>query len=484
MENLTKSLWSRTTDISPREPLSGDITVKAAVIGAGMAGILTAYLLKKQGIQAVVLEADRIAGGQTKNTTAKITSQHGVIYQKLLKELGEHGARLYARANESAINAYGEIIEKENISCHFERLPACLYSTEKERIPQLKREAKAAAFLGISACFTELNDLPFETAGAVCFENQAQFHPLEFVKALSDNLTVYEKTRVLRVKKHEIYTDRGTVTAEHIVFASHYPFINFPGFYFTRLHQERSYVLGLSGSEKLHGMYYSADDDGLSLRWDKNTLLLGGGSHRTGKSRPDTGYEPLLKAAGKYYPDCKIIARWSAQDCMSHDEIPFIGQYSAFRPYWHVATGFKKWGMTSSMISAMIIKDRICGFENPYESLFHSQRFLFRASIKNLLTDLGESTKGLIMGTFHLPLTERMLPAGQAGILRIGLRRYACFKDKTGTLHKISARCPHLGCELQWNPSEQTWDCPCHGSRFDYDGKLLDNPAQAAAKGK
>lgn len=486
MESLwnekTESVWSKTEEFPAREPLPGDLTVKAAVIGAGMAGILTAYLLKKQGVNVIVLEAGQIAGGQTKNTTAKITSQHGMFYQKLIKNTGLQRARLYAEANESAIAAYENLINGENIECGFERLPSYLYTVFPGRKRELEQEAAAAASLGIRASFVQIPKLPFETAGAVCFENQAQFHPLKFLKALSEKVTIYEKTKVLRVKGHQLYTDRGTVTAEYIIFATHYPFPKIPGFYFARMHQERSYVLGLSGSKKLPSMFYSADDGGLSLRWDGDTLLLGGGAHRTGKARPGGEYQHLNLAAKTYYPGCEITAHWSAQDCMPHDEMPFIGTYSIFRPFWLVATGFKKWGMTSSMLAAMIIRDRICGFENPYEILFRPQRFCFRASAKNLLTDLKISATGLVKGAFHLPFKERQLRKGQAGIIRSGLHRVACYRDESGALHKISAKCPHLGCELTWNPAEKSWDCPCHGSRFDCDGNLIDNPSLKSAK--
>ena len=473
-----ESIWSRTTEIPPRRPLPGDVTADAAVIGAGMAGILTAFLLSRRGISVIVLEADRIAGGQTKNTTAKITSQHGLFYQKLIRTAGKDRARLYDSANESAVEEFETLIREEQIHCHFKRLPSYLYSRDPARQADLEREARAASALGIRACFTGQTGLPFETVGAVRFENQAQFHPLEFIKALSDQVTVYEKTRVIRVKGHTVYTNRGTVTARHIVFATHYPFVNVPGFFFTRLHQDRSYCLGLSGTAPLDGMYYSVDKNGLSLRWNEETLLLGGGSHRTGKNRAGGEYERLARAAKQLYPGCNITARWSAQDCMSHDGIPFIGSYCVFRPYWHVATGFKKWGMTSSMLSAMIIRDRICGLPNPYEELFRPQRFLLRASAKSLAADLLESTAGLAKGAFHLPLRSRPLPKGHGGIVRIGFKRYACYRDEAGRLHRISARCPHLGCQLEWNGADKTWDCPCHGSRFDCDGNLIDNPAQ------
>lgn len=479
-----KPAWSQTVAIPHRPPLKESLNVDAAVIGAGMAGILTAYLLNKQGMNVVVLEARRIASGQTGSTTAKITSQHGMLYADLIKKAGKHRAELYALANEYAIGAYEKIVREENIPCQFKRLPSYLYSTDSGKKEALKKEARAAALLGISADFQESAGLPFHTTGAVRFDNQAQFHPLEFIRFLSHKVTIYEMTEVIKVKKHTLYTDGGTVTAEHIVFASHYPFMNLPGFYFMRLHQDRSYVLGLTGTRRLEGMYYSADKNGLSFRWTEDMLLLGGSSHRTGKNSKGGNYRQLKAAANEYYPGCTISARWSAQDCMSHDNIPFIGRYSLFRPYWYVATGFKKWGMTSSLLSAMIIRDQICGLKNPYEDLFRPQRCLVKASASRWFTDMWESAQGLAKGAFHLPFRKKYLMPGQGGIVRIGLKRYACYEDETGKLHKISARCPHLGCQLEWNPSEKSWDCPCHGSRFDYDGRLIDNPARRGVKGR
>lgn len=472
-----ESIWSEEVTIPPRKEMIGGLNTQVAVIGAGMAGLLTAFFLTRRGYDVIVLEAERIAGGQTKHTTAKITGQHGLIYDKLIRNCGMEKAGLYAEANESAIREYQKIIEEKNIECDFQRLPSFLYS-EKHAEP-LMAEADAAAALGIKAYFTRKNKLPFPTAGAVCFEDQAQFHPLKFIRAIGEGLTVYENSRVISVKQHVIYTERGTVTAENIVFATHYPFINAPGFYFIRQHQERSYVLALSNAEKLDGMYYGIDKEALSFRNSGDILLLGGGAHRTGENREGGSYEMLRKKAEKLYPNAEEIAHWSAQDCMPHDEIPFIGKYSKFRPYWYVATGFKKWGMTSSMISAMLISDLIQGKENKYAELFKPQRFYCRASMKNLMKDIGKSTKGLVKGSFHFPFSSvEKLPEGHGGIVRKGLKRYGVYKDEQGIIHQISAKCPHMGCELEWNPDELSWDCPCHGSRYDYDGKLLDNPAQ------
>lgn len=453
-----ESVWSKQTKIAKRESLKGDIQVQTAVIGAGMAGILTAYLLKKEGMDVVVVEAKKIASGQTQNTTAKITSQHGMIYDRMIREIGRERAAEYAMANEDAIKIFERIIKEEKINCRFEKLPAYLYTWDEAKAEKMEREAIAARELGIKAHFVKeeaFAELPFEAKYGVCFENQAQFHPLAFVKRLAEQLVVYENTNVLWVKKHVIATDKGKITAENIVFATHYPFINVPGFYFLRQHQERSYVLALGKKKEempkaevgLQGMYYGIDKGGLSLRSKGDLLLLGGGAHRTGKKESEEeGFTYLREMAKKYYPDRIVKTQWAAQDCMPCDEIPFIGKYSVLRQYWYVATGFHKWGMTSSMVAAQIISDKICKKENMYEKVFCPQRLYLRASFRNLLIDMGESIAGLTKGWFG----------------------------------KKGHRCSHMGCRVEWNAEEKSWDCPCHGSRFDQDGKLIDNPAQAS----
>lgn len=517
---MGESIWSKTVEIEEREFLRGENRTEIAVIGGGLAGLLTAYFLQKRGKKVVVLEANRIGSGQTRNTTAKITSQHGLIYDKLCKKYGEARARLYARAHQEAIEQYADLIQKEGFSCHFERLPSVLYSETEEEA--LRKEAEAAKKLGIPAYFTkkagqlfqaeqpsQAEQLfqagqPFSVKGAVVFENQAQFHPLEFVKQLSEKLTVYERTNVLKVKGHYLETNHGSLYADKVVFAAHYPFINVPGFYFLRQHQERSYVLALSGTPKVKGMFYSEDEDGLSFRWYEDILLLGGGGHRTGtvpkkqkqplaedgkrkggqeqisKEIPkEYGYAMLCRRARELFPDGEAVAEWSAQDCVPQDDLPFIGSYSIFRPYWYVATGFKKWGMTGAMVSARLICGLICGEKPPYASLFSPRRFPFHASAKKLRKDLKFSIVGLTKGHFHWPLGTGSAPErGEARILRVGLKRYGVYRDEGGELHKVSIKCPHLGCELAWNQEEKTWDCPCHGSRFDYNGNLLDGPAQ------
>ena len=446
-----KSLWSKTVQLPARETLSADIRTQNVVIGAGIAGILIAYLLQEQGQEVIVLEAKEIASGQTKNTTAKITSQHGLNYNDLIKNVGVERAKGYAQANEDAIHIYKEIITKEGIACHFEELPSFLYSLREDGMQKLKKEAKAAKLLGINAEYLrgdKIKDLPFGVMGAVKFGGQAQFHPLEFIQAIAEKLTIYEHTNVLEVDEHFVITDKHVVVADNIIFATHYPFPIVPGYYFLRQHQSRSYAIAIEGKdvpERLDGMYYGIDRNSLSFRHADGKIIVGGGSHRTGK---DGGYCRLWEQIERYYPKAKETACWAAQDCMPHDGIPFIGRFSINHENWYVATGFQKWGMTTAMVSAMIISDMIVGKDNPYTKVFTPQRLLIRAGYKNFFIDVWESIIGLGRGLFV----------------------------------KTEQRCTHMGCALHWNEEEQSWDCSCHGSRFTKEGETIDNPAQTMLK--
>ena len=476
MENHV-SLWNRTVDIPRRERLNRDMEADAAVIGAGMAGVLIADRLKRRGLRVVVLEASRIGSGQTGNTTAKITCQHGMIYHALIERFGREKARHYADANQQAIREYADLIQERDIDCDFREAPAYLYSGIDAE--PLRREAEAAASLGIDASFTTETELPFAVAGAVRFEQQALFHPLKFLQAVSDGLEIYEQTPALTVDDHVIRTEGGTVRAGHVIFACHFPFVNVPGWYFMRMHQERSYVLAVEGDWQPEGMYYGVDPQALSFRAAEGLVLLGGGNHRTGENSQGGRYEALRQQARNLLPDSREAACWSAQDCMTLDGLPYIGSFSPSVPCWHVATGFGKWGMISSMVAAMIIADRIAGHAPDWAEVFSPSRFELSASAKNLATDTAQAFKGLAREFLTLPrgvLDD--LPPGHGGIVEADGRKAGVYKDDEGHCHVVNPRCPHLGCQLEWNPDEKSWDCPCHGSRFSYDGSLIDNPAQ------
>ena len=470
-----ESIWAESSQFKEREPLRGDIRAEIAVIGAGIAGLLTASALQKAGRQVVVLEANRIASGQTRNTTAKITSQHGMIYRKLIGALGKDRAKQYAMANEAAIEEYRRLITGENINCSFEERNAYVYGRDSK---QLQAEAKAAASLGLPASFVRETRLPFPAAGAVCFAHQAQFHPLRFLEHIARPLTVYENTPVLRVDGEQIETAGGQVRAEQIVFASHYPFINFPGLYFARMHQERSYVLALANAAQVDGMWIGAESGAYSFRNYGDLLLLGGGAHRCGENSAGGRYELLRRAAEKWFPDSREVAHWSAQDCVTADGLPYIGRYAKSRGNWYVATGFQKWGMTSAMVSAMLLRDLICGGKNPWAELFDPGRFN-AAAVSGIAAESGHAVKGLAKEFFQIPAEQAAeIPNDHGGIVMLHGKKLGVYKDQDGRIYAVDVRCPHLGCQLEWNPDERSWDCPCHGSRFDRFGNLISGPAQ------
>lgn len=476
-----ESIWKENVALPDRQQLDSDIRADVAVIGAGMAGLLTAYLLREKGINAVVIDGEKTAGGVTQNTTAKITSQHDLIYKKLINGFGNEKAGQYAQANQKAISRYGEIITKENIDCDFEHKNAYVYSLDDPE--SIQNEIVAAQSLGIKADFTTDVQLPFKIKGAEVFPDQAQFHPLKFIRAISEELNIFENTWARSIEKNEIVTDHGKITADAIVVATHYPFINAPGYYFMKVHQERSYVLALENAMQVNGMYKDAGQDGYSFRNYGNILLLGGGGHRTGENKEGGKYELLRQAGKNWFPQAIEKTFWSAQDCMTVDDVPYIGQYSITTPHMYVATGFKKWGMTGSMVSAMILSDMIAGVQNEYADVFSPQRMDIAASAKTFLQDAVEVVSGLANELFDIPVEKLSgIKNGESGIVEYEGRKAGVYKTENGEVHIVSTKCAHMGCQLEWNPDDKSWDCPCHGSRFDYRGDVINNPAMKGIK--
>ncbi len=430
-----ESIWTATETLPHFPALEGDVRTDVLIIGGGMAGLLCAHQLKAAGVSCVVAEAKTIAGGVTKNTTAKITSQHGLIYRKLVDRFGLEKAGLYLRANEEALRAYESLCA--HMDCDFTRQDNFIYSADDRET--LESELAALIQLHYPAELVNNVPLPFPTVGAVKFPRQGQFHPLKFLSAITKDLTIYEHTPVRELKPGCAVTDQGTITAKRIIVATHFPFINKHGSYFLKMYQQRSYAIALENAPIPDGMYLDEKENGLSFRGCKNTLILGGGGHRTGKA--GGGWRELEDFAAFHYPGCAITHRWATQDCMTLDGMPYIGQYSANTPNLFVATGFNKWGMTSSMVAAKLLTDLITGKENPYAALFSPSRSML-----------------------HPQLAVNAVEA-------------AC-----NLLTPTKKRCPHLGCALKWNPQEHSWDCPCHGSRFTEDGRLIDNPATGDLK--
>lgn len=429
------SVWRKTVSLPQFETLQGDVKTDVLIIGGGITGILCAYFLKERGIDCLLVEGDRLCHGVTGNTTAKITAQHGLAYAKLLHYAGLEKTKLYLEANWWAIRKYEEL--SRQIDCDFEEKTAYVYSLDNPG--KLEQEAMLYGILGLDDKIVDTPELPFATVGALQMTNQAQFHPLKFLSAIVKDLKIYEHSFVKELLPNKAVTEQGSVTYQQVIFATHYPIDNKHGFYFLKLYQHRSYVIALEHAAQMKGMYIDEAQKGMSFRSYDNLLLVGGGSHRTGKK--GGSWQQLRAFAGKYYPDAVEKYAWAAQDCMPLDGAPYIGAYSSAMPGCYVATGFQKWGMTSAMVAAMLLADKIQGVDNPYAEVFQPARNIF---------------------------TGQLFCNGAESIFNL--------------LTPTAPRCPHLGCALKWNAAEHSWDCPCHGSRFTREGRLLDNPANGDKK--
>lgn len=470
------SVWSKDYDIDKRESLSNDIKVDTVVIGAGITGLLTAYKLKKKGIDVIVIDRGRAVHGNTLNTTAKITSQHDLIYADMLKEFGYDNAKKYATANELAIKDYKEIIKENNIDCDFKECDAYIYSLDDSK--KIEREYEVALKLGIDAEMVDEIELQFKIEKALKFKKQAHFNPVKFLNHIAKDLKIYEDTRAIDIKDNTVITDKAKISADNIVVATHFPIINTPGYYFMRMHQERSCVIALKVAGGINGMYIDENKDGFSFRQYDDFILIGGSSKRTGDNETGGCYEKIREFYKSIYPNAKEEYTYSAQDCITSDSIPYIGRYSKEMDNVYVATGFNKWGMTSSMVSANIISDMITKNENDYMDIFSPERFDFTASIGDLLKDGVKTAYNFIAQKIHLPLqVVENIKEGHGGIVIHEGEKVGVYKENGGKFYTVSTKCPHLGCELKWNSDERSWDCPCHGSRFDYKGNFLNSPS-------
>lgn len=426
-----KSIWQKEIDISKVRPsLDGDRRTDVLIIGGGIAGILTAHFLSERGIPYILIEKGRILERTTAHTTAKITVGHGFIYDRLINEFGLGVARGYYQSNREAYNKYVELSEK--YSFDFEKADNYVYSSKSTR--RVEAELYALERIGAKADFVENIKPPVRNYGAVRIKNEAQMNPLKLLCQLSQGLNIFENTKALSIDGKTVTTTGGKITAENIVVATHFPFIDRYGFYFLKMYQERSYVLALEGAEAVSGMYVDGECGGMSFRNYGDLLLLGGGGHRTGKR--GGGFDELRAFYKAHYSGAKEVAAWATQDTVTLDGMPYIGRYSRRTSNIFVATGFNKWGMTGGMLSAMLLADEIEGKRNPYSEIYSPDRSIWRTQ---LFKNIGET-----LVNFLLPLPRR---------------------------------CTHLGCTLKWNKDEHSWDCACHGSRFSEEGKVLDGPA-------
>ena len=545
--------------------LEKDISTDVCIVGAGIFGLTCGYYLTKQGYNVVLLEKEKdIASKTTGHTTAKITSQHNLIYKYLIDSLGESMAKKYLYANQDAIENIAKIVEEEKIDCDFERQNSYVYTNNLDELEKIKLENEAVNSLGFESEFVTSTPLPFDVLCAIKFPNQAEFNPMKYAYGLAKCITssdsgviggsgdadsvgsvlagddssggsgdsasstldsvadgssgiilnfakgtgeIYIDTLVQNIEKKndEFITSCKdyVVRSKYVILASHYPFIDRFGYYFLKMYQSTSYVIAVDIGDKIFdGMYINSEQPTFSYRFvngsnEKKLLLVGGADHKTGsKIDLSKAYNILEDEVRKYYPNCKVLYRWNTEDCITLDKVPYIGEFSHFMPNMYIGTGFNKWGMTSSNVAGNIIVDKILGRENEYENVFKATRLHPIKNNAELGNMIKETTNSLVINKFKVPDADLdviedysvMSGSKKAGnfeeikndsghVLKYNGQIIGIYKDKDGKIFAVNPICTHLGCLLSWNNLDKTWDCPCHGSRFDYKGHQLYNPA-------
>lgn len=492
-----KSFWIDSAEIPSFPRLENDMDTEVAVIGGGITGITTAFLLAKEGLKVTLLESTRLLNGTTGHTTAKVTAQHGLIYDKLINHFGVDNTKLYYSANEDAANFVENYIKHHGLDCDYRKESAYVYSNSESDRQKLEKEVKAYEKLGIAGGFVNNIPLQIPAIGAVEMKKQAQFHPLKYLvhmvkEMLEHGVKVFEGETAVNMEygAPAVVNMRNgiKVRANYVVSASHFPFHDGKG-YFARLYPKRSYVLAVKPVQSYPGgIYISSDKPTRSYRSVKihgeEMLLVSGDNHKTGQGNPEIEhYEALEKDAVKLFGAKEVLYRWSAQDLVTPDKVPYIGRISENHDNVFVATGFRKWGMAHGTLSGLLIRDLITGKDNPYAKIYAPSRFPLDPSLKTFMKENMNVAAQLISGKFDRPDKEiKDIGHDEGAVITIKGKRAGAYMDGEGKLFVVDTTCTHMGCEVNWNSGDRTWDCPCHGSRFAYDGKVVEGPADQPLK--
>jgi glycine/D-amino acid oxidase-like deaminating enzyme/nitrite reductase/ring-hydroxylating ferredoxin subunit len=487
-----ESYWIDSAEGDRYPTATGVLSVDVAIVGGGIAGLTAAVLLKRAGKSVAVLDAGRIAAGVTGHTTAKITAGHGLIYSQISNQLGPEAARIYGQSNQAGVEKIASLITESGIDCDFERTDNYVFTESLDEVDALERETQAALDAGLPASFTKESSLPFPIAGAVKLTDQAQFHPRKYFVALAQQIPgngshIFENSRVLDLKEGEpcvVSTDQATISADKVILATHFPIFD-RGLFFAKVHPVRAYVVTakLSPDKAPDGMWISASPPTRSVRttpYERGRLLIiTGEGHKVGQEpNPEARYEALEDWAQERFEVESLEYRWSTQDNVSVDHVPYIGRLTHGSEHVFTATGFGGWGMTNGTVAAMLMSDLVLGVPNEWADLYDAKRLNPSAAAKEFVKE--NTNVAMRFFTDRLKSLTKSVEAIEPGggdVVTAGPKSVAVHKDESGNLRALSARCTHLGCIVQWNGAEKSWDCPCHGSRFSNSGDVLQGPA-------
>ncbi|GAA0450348.1 FAD-dependent oxidoreductase [Alkalibacillus silvisoli] len=499
LPNESKPVWKESLDMTQHKALSKDHKTDVVIVGGGITGVTAAYLLTKTGTNVTLIDAGHLVKGTTLHTTAKVTAQHNLIYDELIKHFNYQIARGYFEANKDAMNLFEQIIQDEQISCDWETHDAYLFSTSGEYANKIETEYQAYQNLNINGKVTESIPFNIEIENALYMKDQYQFNPTKYLSKLvkviqEKGVTIFENTVAVNVESNDnsatVMTREGhKIEANYVLSCSHFPFYEGKGLYSGKLHAERAYVIAFQNDDPYPGgMYLSVDQPTMSIRKaminNKEYILFSGESHKVGQGKNlHKHYLNLKRSKEQIFGNQPIEYRWSTQDLVTLDKLPYVGPVTKDEPRVLIATGYRKWGMTNSTAAAKLMVDKVLGKSNPYEEVYKPSRFNADPSLKKFFVENFDLTKHLLKGKLEFPKNKVSdLNKGEATTFLMNGQRKGAFKDEDDTVYIVDTTCTHAGCEVNWNDAENTWDCPCHGSRYSFKGEVIEGPAERDLK--
>ncbi len=491
--------WREGVQLPTFPPMEEDQRVDVAIVGGGITGITAAYLLIKEGVKVALVEADRLLNGTTGHTTAKVTAQHGLIYHEFLQHLGVEKTRGYYEANTESIDFIRTTIREAQIECDWHEEDAYLYATTDLYAKKLEKELTAYRKLSIEGGLSDTIPLGLSVQNALSMKHQGQFHPLKYLSHLVNAFTeaggqIFENTTAIHVEEGpeatEVLMRNGAkLKCKAVLACSHFPFHGGMGFYFSRMHAVRSYLIAVKPERDFAGgMYLGVDPPKRSVRaatrHGETILLVGGESHKAGQGKDALEHYQALENFARTEIGIKdVLFRWSAQDLTTLDKLPYIGPITQNQPHIMVATGYRKWGMTNGTQAALLLKDLVLNRDNPYKDLFAPTRFYVDPSLKHFFMENTDVAKHLVKGKLEVPTKDpEELAHDEGAVCLVNGQRKGAYKDSDGKLYIVDTTCTHMKCEVNWNHGDRTWDCPCHGSRYSYKGDVIEGPAKKPLK--